>query len=293
MSQITSFDGTRLAVQSRGPEAAPVVVLVHGLGLSADSWRRVAGPLSGGHRVVAYDLRGHGRSAPASGGDYSMRAHALDLDAVLREVVPEGRDAVLVGNSLGGGVIVARAHHCGTRGMAGVVFAGSGASGVTVPGLPARRLPDRVEAAVRTAWLKALLLVARAGRHLRPVESVSDRIVRRCAFTSHAPRDLVAEVRDDFLRTRPQALAGTTLASVSHDGRRMAPDLAVPALVLHGSRDPEVPRREVRELLADLPDAEFVTLRGEGHMLPLTDPHVVESHVERWVARVQPGRATA
>ncbi len=90
MSDVTSFDGTRLALETAGPEGAPTVVLVHGLGLSTESWGDVPVRLAGAHRVVAYDLRGHAQSGDARSGDYTLEAHARDLDAVLTACVPDG-----------------------------------------------------------------------------------------------------------------------------------------------------------------------------------------------------------
>ncbi|MGQ1796086.1 alpha/beta fold hydrolase [Kocuria oceani] len=288
MSDVTSFDGTRLALTTWGREGAPTVVLVHGLGLSSDSWGRVPDLLAAGHRVVAYDLRGHAQSGDARSGDYTMEAHAKDLDAVLGEVVDADAAAVVVGNSLGGGIVVARAHHCGNERVAGAVFAGSGGSTVTFPGFPARGLPRPVQAGLRLAWMKALRTGVLAGKRIRSLENLSDRLVRRFAFTSDAPRDLVERVRQDFLNSRPRALTRTTLASVSHDGSRMAPDLTVPTLVIHGSADPEVSEDELRRLLDALPDGELLRLPEEGHMLPLTRPELVAEQVARWVERVRP-----
>lgn len=288
MSDVTAFDGTRLASRTWGQEGAPVVVLVHGLGLSTDSWGEVPHLLAGDHRVVAYDLRGHARSGDARSGDYSMEAHAKDLDAVLGDVVLDGSAAVVVGNSLGGGIIVARAHHCGNERMAGAVFAGSGGSTVTFPGFPARGKPARVRTALRLGWLTVLRAVLLTGKRIRSVEILSDRLVRRFAFTAEAPREIVARVREDFLGSRPRALACTTLASISHDGSRMAPDLRVPTLVIHGSADPEVSEEELTKLLAALPDGELLSLSGEGHMLPLTRPELVAEQISRWVRHVLP-----
>ena len=286
MSDVTSFDGTRLAIHSWGPDDTPVVVLVHGLGLSTESWGHVPERLSGDHRVVAYDLRGHAQSGDAKSGDYSMTAHAKDLDAVLREVVPDTKRAVVVGSSLGGGIILAHAHHLGEARVAGVVFAGSGGSGVTFWGFPARGLPGWARGALRWGWLKVLRAVAQVGRRIKAMDRLSDRLVRRFAFTPRTAQDPVDRVRESFLSSRPQALARTALASVSHDGTRMAPQLVVPTLVLHGSADPEVPEQELHELLSALPCAELVTLSDEGHLLPLTDPEFVAEHIARWVRHV-------
>ncbi len=293
MSDVTSFDGTRLALETAGPEGAPTVVLVHGLGLSTESWGDVPVRLAGAHRVVAYDLRGHAQSGDARSGDYSLEAHARDLDAVLTACVPDGGRAVAVGHSLGGGIVLATARLAGTGRMAGVVFAGSGGSGVTAPGLPARSLPPALATALQRGWFGVLRTGALVGRRVRGVQALSDVLVRRAAFAPGEPAELVARVRDSFLTTRPRALAGTTLASLSHDGTRLASHLDVPTLLVHGNADPEVPEDEVRELLSELPDAELVTLPGAGHMLPLTHGPEVAAQVTRWVARTTQTRTTA
>lgn len=286
MTDATSADGTRLAIRTWGPPDAPVVVLVHGLGLSTESWGEVPDLLSSEHRVVAYDLRGHAQSGDAKNDDYSMAAQARDLDAVLHQALGDGERAVVVGNSLGGGIILAHAHEFGDERVAGVVFAGSGGSGVTFWGFPARHMPDWAQAALRKGWLRLLRATALVGRRVKTVDRVSDRLVRNFAFTPRTPHGPVAHVRESFLSSRPNALARTTLASVSHDGRTLAPDLQVPTLVLHGTNDPEVPEQELRDLLSALPDAELVSLPGKGHVLALTDPEFVAHHIARWVRHV-------
>jgi pimeloyl-ACP methyl ester carboxylesterase len=92
-------DGVRLAGEEAG-EGVPVVLL-HGL--TATRRYVVMGSRAlerGGHRVVTYDARGHGRSAPAPAPDaYGYAALAADLGAVLDD---RGIDrAVLAGSSMG------------------------------------------------------------------------------------------------------------------------------------------------------------------------------------------------
>ncbi|MGY1847425.1 MULTISPECIES: alpha/beta fold hydrolase [unclassified Blastococcus] len=301
MTDVTSFDGTRLALHSWGAEDAPLLVLVHGLGMSTDSWGEVPERLAARYRVVGYDLRGHAQSGDARSGSYGLAAHAQDLSAVLGAVVPEGGAAVVVAHSLGGGILLSHVDRSGDERIGGVVFVGSGGSGVTAPGFPARRLPRRAQAQLRSTWFSLLRTGARLGRRIRPVRTVSDRAIRRFAFAPGEPVELVERVRDDFLSTRPLALAGTTLASLSHNGVELAPSLRVPTLLVHGSRDPEVPQDEIDELLSELPDGELVTVPGAGHMLPLTNPDVVVDQVSRWAQRVagrqdaaaQPSTATS
>src|SRR5690242_1772442 len=88
--------GVRIACSVDG-EGAPVVLL-HGL--TATHRYVVMGSRAlerSGHRVIAYDARGHGRSDPAEPYDYP--ALASDLERVLDE---RGIDrAVLSGASMG------------------------------------------------------------------------------------------------------------------------------------------------------------------------------------------------
>lgn len=281
MLTVTSADTTTLSVRTWGSAEAPLVVLVHGLGMSVQSWGVVPELLAVDHHVVAYELRGHGDSGRAAGGDYTLDAHAADLEAVLAVVAD--RPAVVVGHSLGGGIVVQAAHRGGLDSVCGVVFAGSGASAITAPGLPARTLPDALAVRVRRSWLDALRAGALVAERLRWLDPLANRVTRRVAFAPGDPQEAVRQVRLDFTRTRREALAQTTLASVSHDGLRHAAELQVPGLVVHGDRDPEVPNPEARKLADELADGELVTLEGAGHMLPLTRPADVADQVRRWV----------
>jgi pimeloyl-ACP methyl ester carboxylesterase len=98
---IQTGDGVLLSSEEEGEGTA--VVLLHGL--TATRRYVVMGSKAlqrSGHRVVAYDARGHGRSAP--GGSYEYEVLADDLLAVLDD---RGLDrAVLAGASMGAHTIV-------------------------------------------------------------------------------------------------------------------------------------------------------------------------------------------
>ena len=103
--------GKPVHVYAAGPtDARRTVVLLHGLGDSANNWFRTLPLLAWrGDRVLALDLPGHGLSCPHDErGFLSIREHAAIVqDVVARHAV--GTDVALVGHSLGGWV-AARAH---------------------------------------------------------------------------------------------------------------------------------------------------------------------------------------
>lgn len=91
----------RLAATAWGDPAQPVVVLVHGYPDNSEVWHGVAQALAGRFHVIAYDVRGAGRSdAPPEVADYRLERLADDFVAVLDAVSPD-RPVHLVGHDWG------------------------------------------------------------------------------------------------------------------------------------------------------------------------------------------------
>ena len=79
------------------------VVLIHGWPLSGASWeKQTAALLAAGHRVIAYDRRGFGRSSKVGVG-YNYDTFAADLDALLTAL--DITNVALVGFSMGSGEV--------------------------------------------------------------------------------------------------------------------------------------------------------------------------------------------
>ena len=97
--QVAGFEGVALHAQTLGE--GPAVVMLHGLLVgNMTTWYFGAAPeLAKKHRVVLYDLRGHGLSARAPRG-YDVATMTRDLEAVIEQVAP-GAPVDLVGHSYG------------------------------------------------------------------------------------------------------------------------------------------------------------------------------------------------
>ena len=82
-----------------GPADAPVIVLVHGLGLNRHVWEKFSSRLSQRYRVLSYDLYGHGESAPPPGTP-SLTMFSEQLLGLLDELAID--QCSIIGFSLGG-----------------------------------------------------------------------------------------------------------------------------------------------------------------------------------------------
>lgn len=120
---VSAPDGVVLAVQESGdPDGAPII-FIHGLLGSRLNWEKQLQDLQlQRHRLITYDLRGHGLSGkPTVAGAYTDgRRWADDLAAVIAST--KARKPVLVGLSLGGAVISNYLAAYGDSGIGGAVY---------------------------------------------------------------------------------------------------------------------------------------------------------------------------
>lgn len=98
-----NVNGIHLYYEVHGDSGEPLV-LVHGYTGDMSDWRHQFSEFSRTHRVLAMDLRGHGRSeAPRDRSAYSVVQMSADVEALVDEVGFERYH--LVGHSMGGAVV--------------------------------------------------------------------------------------------------------------------------------------------------------------------------------------------
>jgi non-heme chloroperoxidase len=121
MSTITTKDGTTLFYKDWG-DGQPIV-FSHGWPLDADAWDvQMMYFGARGHRVIAHDRRGHGRSGQTWSGN-DLDTYADDLAQLFDEL--DLRDVILIGHSTGGGEVVRYLGRHGTERVAKLVLLGA------------------------------------------------------------------------------------------------------------------------------------------------------------------------
>jgi non-heme chloroperoxidase len=100
---ITTKDGVEIFYKDWGPKDAQPIVFHHGWPLSSDDWdAQMLFFVEKGHRVIAHDRRGHGRSTQVRDG-HDMDHYAADAAAVFEHL--DLKNAVHIGHSTGGGEV--------------------------------------------------------------------------------------------------------------------------------------------------------------------------------------------
>lgn len=109
MSTITTTDGAVIFYKDWGPKDARPLVFHHGWPLSADDWdNQMMFFVEKGHRVIAHDRRGHGRSSQTGEG-HTMDTYAADVGQLAAALGLKG--AVHIGHSAGGGEVARYVAH--------------------------------------------------------------------------------------------------------------------------------------------------------------------------------------
>ncbi|QXE36436.1 alpha/beta hydrolase [Streptomyces sp. GMY02] len=282
-----SADGSRIHTEVYGRAGRPAVVLAHGWTCRIGFWADQIEDLAADHRVIAYDQRGHGRTALPGRGGYSAGALADDLEAVLAATLEPGEKAVLAGHSMGGMALMAAARRPAFREHAAAVLLCSTGSSRLVA--EARVVPMRA-GRVRTR-LTRLVLGARAP--LGPVTPLSRRILRYGTMGRGAAPERVARCARIVHACPRRSRVGWSHVLGGLDLDAEVRELRLPAAVLVGTADRLTPPVQARALAAALPDCAGLTeLRGIGHMTPVEAPDTVTARIRELVCVHLSGRST-
>jgi pimeloyl-ACP methyl ester carboxylesterase len=236
--------GVRLSAEEAG-QGAPIVLL-HGLTATRRYVVMGSNALErSGHRVIAYDARGHGRSSQAPDPDaYSYAELVLDLEAVLDELQVER--AVLAGASMGAHTLLAFTLRAPER-VGGLVVITPSYDGTAVDREQLARW-DALAAGLRTGGVEGFL-----GAYGRPrvPEEWQETVIKviRQRLSLHEHPEAVADALQAVPRSRP------------FGSLRELAAITVPAAVVASAdeADPGHPQAVGEAYAAAIPGARLVT----------------------------------
>ncbi|HEY5131529.1 MAG TPA: alpha/beta hydrolase [Bradyrhizobium sp.] len=241
----------RLGYEAAGDPNSPPLVFLHGIGGAARAWRGQLDFFSDRYRTIAWDMPGYGGSAPPA--QFSIPAFAGALQDFLQQV--GATKPILVGHSIGG-MIVQQLLANNPRIASVVVLAQTS---------PAFGKPDG-------DWQKAFI-EARLGPLDRgeTMVSLAPILVKELVGDDPDPRGM--ELARNCMACVPEATyRATMLALLGFDQRNALKDIAVPTLVLSGSKDKNAPAPMMAKMASFIPSAKYVELEGVGHLANLERP---------------------
>ena len=278
-------DGPVHVADYGGPDGAPLLVGVHGLGGSHLNWAAVAPYLTDRYRLVAVDLLGHGRT-PAADRTPDVAGHVALLDGALARL--SDRPVILLGNSLGGLVSALSAADSPGR-VSGLVLVD--------PALPTGRIGLVHPRVVVNFVLCSVPGVGERYLAARRARTTPEQTVRRvlgvtCVDPSRVPADVVA-AHIELTASKDRALGDAAyLASARSLSRVMArpgpttdrlATLELPVLHLHGDGDVLIPLAAARRMAGGRADWRLEVARDIGHAPMLEAPVWTALRIGEWL----------
>ena len=263
-------NGVSLYYEAEG--AGRPLVLIHGHTLNLRMWDLQVPFFVRDHRVIRYDVRGHGRSeSPAAGYDYLF--HGADLAALLDYIGIE--QAALVGFSMGGAIAIEFAllhpHRVTSLALVSAV----------VDGYRHSEEWKQFFRSFAEVMRKDGPLTAMAGLWLdHPMFAM----LRRSPTKFYDFRDMVLTYSGGQYLAPP----GPRVTRPWKQTERLA-EIRVPTLVVSGEQDvPDI--RGTAELLArDIPGAQARIIPEAGHMVTMERSGTFNALLREFLSRVGPG----
>ena len=260
---INSIDISFLDV---GISHALPIVLVHGFPFSHEMWDPQIESLQKRFRVVAYDLRGLGKSGVGD-GQYTLEFFADDLLALL-DYLKIGK-AVLCGLSMGG-YIALRAVERNPERVMGLILADTQAKA------------DSNEAKLKRA---AAIKSVKANGVNAYAEAFLKSVFAPQTFTSDIAA--VEKIRQVIRSNSSRGICGALLALASRtDTTETLSGIRVPTLILVGAHDQLTPPSVSEEMHSRIPNSEIRVIPNAAHLSNLENSVEFNMHVLRFIDKL-------
>jgi 3-oxoadipate enol-lactonase len=247
----------RLHAVEDGPADGPVLVLGPSLGTDTGLFDAQVAEFAGTHRVIRYDLRGHGGSEVVP-GPCTMADLARDVLALLDRLGVQRFS--YAGVSIGGAIGQQLALTAPDR-VDRLVIIASAAQFADPPSWSVRADQVRAEGT-------GVLAPSRTGTWFT------------AEWSEQEPKEAERLVR--MLRDTPAEGYATCCEAIgAFDVRDRLGEISAPTLTIAGEQDPATTVDMVRAIADAIPGAEFVVVPGAAHLPDATDPEPVNAALRR------------
>jgi 3-oxoadipate enol-lactonase len=245
----TTVNGIKLNYASDGQ--GPPLLFIHGLGGSLEDWQPQVAHFTKEYRVIALDLRGHGRSDKPAGG-YSMQLFASDIAALIKSL--RLGPVHVVGISLGGGIAFQLAIDS-PEWVRSLTIVNSG------PEMILRTFKEKF-----AIWLRFAIIRTRGLQKL-------GEIVGGKLFPDPADADKLQGFLDRYARNEPDAYRGALRSFINWSVSAQIGTITCPTLIMAAEHD-YTPVSLKEAYVKKIPKGKLVVIPGAHHAAPMEDPAV-------------------
>jgi len=260
------------------PEHQPII-MIHGLGDEADTWRHIINPLSSEYHVVALDLPGFGRSEKPK-KKYTPDLHMQSILGLMDALRVD--NPILIGSSLGGMLAHGLAMRFPER-VAGMILVGGAFHGVKSIRNSSLRL---MQTPLLGEWIYTRFRKdpQQAYETLRSVYYDINQLPkedRDFLFTRVNKRVWSDGQRRAYLSTL-RNMVPWVRALQSNLPKRLT-ELSTPTLLIRGEHDPLFSEENIDYVSQRQPNAEQFTIPGSGHLPQQEKPWDFIQAVQSWL----------
>jgi 3-oxoadipate enol-lactonase len=259
----TTVNGVETYYEIHGKQGAPWLAFSHSLACNVRMWDAQIEAFKDRFRILAYDTRGHGKSA-APAGPYTLEAMADDLRALVSHL--DIQRLHFVGLSMGG--------------MIGQTFA------IKYPGIfSSLTLADttsRYPAEAAPLWQERIRTAEAKG--MQPL--VQPTLERW--FTEPFRKkgsDVVRNIATAISATPVAGYAGCCAAIPKINVTTRLKEIKCPVLVICGEQDPGTPPAMAREIQENTPGAKLVLIPQAAHLSNLEQPEAFNRALEGFLTK--------
>ncbi|MFM9944775.1 MAG: alpha/beta fold hydrolase [Bacteroidia bacterium] len=255
-----------VSYNDEGPANRQTVIFIHGFPFNKSIWDFQLEHLKENYRVIAYDVRGHGKSQ-AGTEKFSIEMFATDLISFMDEL--EIDTAIICGLSMGGYIALTAVEKYPDR-FTGLILCDT-------------------QSKADTNEMKENRMKAIESIKLNGTEDYADESVKKLfayiSFTSK--REEIAVVRDMIINTPVEILAKTLIALAErNETTNKLGEINMPVLIMVGKKDILTPPEKSELMHEKIQNSTLELIDYAGHLPNLENPYEFNRSLKKFLDKI-------
>lgn len=261
-----NLNGTTICYDDLGKGATPII-FIHGFPFDKSSWQPQMEFFKNTHRVIAYDIRGFGKSFIGD-EELSMRLFADDLVKLMDGL--ELRKAIVCGLSMGGYILMNAVYRYSKR-FEAIILSDT------------QCIADSSEMKEKR---KNAITDIKTGALNNFAEEYVENVF--CSYSLSNKKELVKNMKTIILSTSSESIIETLHALAKREKMcQMINEISIPTLILCGKEDKITPLAQSEFMSKNITNSAMQIINNAGHMSNLEQPEGFNLHLSNFISTME------